>query len=117
MATDVSKVRLLINDVDGENRIFSDDEINVFIEFEGDNLRLAAAQALDAIASNEALVSKRIRTLGLSTDGPAVAKALRDHADRLRAQVADADEGDAIFGVVDACPTYPERAEWPEVCY
>lgn len=115
--SDVSTVRLLINDVDEDNETFSDDDIEAFLALEGDSVRLAAAQALDTIASNEALVSKRIRTLGLSTDGPAVAKALRDHAARLRSQVAADDAGDDVFGVVDTCPSRLERAEWPEVCY
>lgn len=85
--TDISTVRLLISDLD-DPPIFSDDEITAFLTLEGDAVKLAAAQALDAIASNEALVSKRIRTLDLQTDGPAVAKELRAHATALRAQHA-----------------------------
>jgi hypothetical protein len=87
--TDVGTVRLLISDTSPENggRIFTDTEIQAFLDLEGGAVKLAAAQALDAIASNEAMVSKRIRTLDLQTDGPAVAKALRDHAANLREQI------------------------------
>lgn len=60
------------------------------VEVDGDdpetrsNIRLAAASCLDAIASSQALIQKRIKMLDLETDGPALAEALRMHADRLR---------------------------------
>lgn len=90
---DIGLVRLLISDL-AEPPTFSNFEIQAFLTLEGDVVKLAAAQALDAIASNEALVSKRIRTLDLQTDGPAVAKALRDHANSLREQHYSAGEGE-----------------------
>lgn len=65
----------------------SDAQIQAFLDLNGNDVRLAAADALDTIASNEALVQKRIKLLDLSTDGPAVAKELREHAARLRAAV------------------------------
>lgn len=89
LTTNTGKVRLLISDTDLDNLIFNDSEIAAFLALEGDNVRLAAAQALDTIASNEALVQKRIRLLDLSTDGPAVARSLRAHASELRRQVYD----------------------------
>lgn len=55
------------------------------------NVRRASAAALDTMASSEAIVQKKIRLLDLTTDGPAVAKALRDHAALLREQ-ADVEE-------------------------
>jgi hypothetical protein len=72
-------------------------------------LKRAAADALDAIASSEALVSKKIRTqAGVSTDGPAVAAALRAHAKELRAQAAELDDDgdDVAFEVAEFTP-YP----------
>lgn len=84
-------VRLLISDLTVP-QIFSDSELEAFLTLEGQDVKLAAAQALDAIASNETLVLKRITTLDLTTDGPAVAKSLREHADALRLQVARAAE-------------------------
>lgn len=70
-------------------------------------LKRAAADALDAIASSEALVSKKIRTqAGVSTDGPAVAAALRAHAASLRAQADDVDDADDAIEVLEFTP-YP----------
>lgn len=77
------QVRLLISDTggaDGESFIFSDQEIEQFLELRKENPHLAAALALLTIAGNEAQVSKRISFLELSTDGPAVARELRELA-------------------------------------
>jgi hypothetical protein len=57
------------------------------------SVKRAAAAALETIASNEALVQKKIKSLDLQTDGPAVAKSLREHASQLRKE-AEADETD-----------------------
>lgn len=84
-ATPVGQVRLLIVDT-SDDPVFTDDEINAFLTLEGQVVKLAAAQALDAIASDEALTSKHITDHDLSTDGPATAAALRAHANSLRAQ-------------------------------
>ena len=98
LTTDLRRLRLLIGDTDPANRIFRLDELADFLALEG-GVKLAAAQALDVIASSEALVSKKIRTQeGLTTDGPAVAKELRARATELRRQVADA-EGDDSAGL------------------
>lgn len=83
--TAVGQVRLLISDTDEDNLVFSDAEISAFLALEGASVRLAAAQALDTIASNEVMVSKVIRTQDLATDGAKVADALRKHAASLRA--------------------------------
>lgn len=73
--------------------ILSNSMIQTLIDMES-SVKLAAAQALDVIASNEALVQKKVRLLDVQTDGPAVAKALREHAAALRKQAAD--EADLI---------------------
>lgn len=97
--TSIGLVRLLATDLDEESPLFTDAQITAFLTLEGSNTRLAAAQALDTIASNEALVSKKIRTQDLSTDGPAVAKELRDRATELRRQV---DTGQGTSGEDDS---------------
>lgn len=79
-------VRILINDP--SQAIFDDDTIASVLEFEG-HPKLAAAQLLDRIAVTEVLLSKKITTQDLSTDGPAVAEALRKLAAQLRQQYAD----------------------------
>lgn len=113
--TDEGRVRLLINDVDQGSPIFEAAEITAFLALEGGSVKLAAAQALDTIADNEALTSKAIRTQDLATDGPKVADSLRKRAAELRAQEAQADEG--FFGLVDVAgggPFNPELTEtWP----
>jgi hypothetical protein len=102
IATDAGKVRLLCQDTDPANPYFLDDEIEAFLTLEDGDVRLAAASALDAIASSETLILKKISQLGgaLVTDGPAVAKALRDHAKALRDQVAANLAGD-VEGLFD----------------
>lgn len=87
--TDLGMVRTLITDLDESNFLFTDPQITAILARFGGRVLRAAAAALDTIATSEALISKRIKTLDLSTDGPAVAKALREHAQRLR------DEDDA----------------------
>jgi len=52
-------------------------------------LRLVAADALDSMASNQAIIQKVIKNLDLETNGAALAKVLRDHAKNLRDQVFD----------------------------
>jgi len=84
------QVRLLIGDTDQE--IFSDTELSNFLEINVGSVKRAAADALDTIASSEALLSKKITTQDRSTDGPAVAEALRKHADALRARAREEEE-------------------------
>ena len=64
----------------------------------------AAADALEVIAVSEVLVSKKIRTQDLQTDGPAVAAELRaqarNHRDLARRDLDDANLFDG-FDVID----------------
>lgn len=91
-STSAGKVRLLISDIDANTPIFQDDAIAAFVAMTpGGNVKRAAALALLTLAANETLVQKRIKTLDLSTDGPAEAEALRKLAVDLRKQ-ADEDE-------------------------
>lgn len=124
----VNQVRLLISDVDEANLVLEDVHIEGYLGLYGvvapydvaelSQVRRAAADALDAIASSEALIGKVIRTQLLTTDGPKTADALRKHASSLRA-LADAASGDdstdGYFGVADFRPyaTRGEAAEWP----
>lgn len=115
--TDPELVRLLISDTDTEDPLFSDAEIAGFLALEGDSVKRAAAQALDTLASNEALVSKVIRTQDLQTDGPKTAAALREHAARLRAQADTSDDeaedgGYAEFIPMNGTSCGPELADW-----
>lgn len=117
-ASPVGKVRVLIGDftqrIDpanpdaGKAYLFDDAQLSGLIAIDGGNVYYAAAHALEVLATNEALVSKKIRTeAGLQTDGPAVANALGETAKRLRADGArqnadtDAEQG---FQIVDFAP-------------
>lgn len=118
-ADNVATVRLLISD-NATDPVFADTEVEAFLALEGDNVKRAAAQALDVIASDEALTSKVIRTQDLATDGPKTAAALREHATRLRAQADRAEDlaDEGYFEIVDVVgsPTFPELTEpgyWP----
>lgn len=91
-ATDTGRVRLLAADTDLDQPLLSDADIAAFLDLEDGNVKRAAAQALDTIASSEALVSKKIRTQDLQTDGPAVAAELRARAASLREQADQDDE-------------------------
>ena len=116
-STPAGMVRLLINDTNPDDYLFDDTEIATFLTMEGDVVKLAAAQAIDTIADNEALLAKAIRTQDLQVDGAKVADSLRKRAAALRAQVATADdtaEDAGYFEVIqlngDAEP--PELTEW-----
>lgn len=88
--TPVGQTRLLATDIT-EPYIFTDDAINAFLSLTNGNVKRAAALALLAIAADEALVIKKIRTDDLQVDGPAVAEQLRKQAADLNDQ-ADNDD-------------------------
>ena len=104
LSDSVGKVRLLIMDNVSSDYLFEDAEISALLTMEGDVVRRGAALALETMASNEAYVSKRIRILDLQTDGPAVAKELRERAKMLRS-LADRDDQATDGGQFDI-------AEW-----
>ncbi len=85
--TDIGYMRLLVSDRDEVEPLLEDADYTAFLAAEGSRV-LGAAAALETIARSEALVSKKISTQDLSTDGPAVAKELRESAKALRAQAA-----------------------------
>lgn len=114
MASDLDRVRLLIADT-GSDPLLSDAQLDVFLDAADNDTLLAAAEALEVIAASEVLVSKKIRTQDLATDGPAVAASLLALADRYRSRAVDASGADDWFDVVDTAgscrPVWPERAE------
>lgn len=69
--------------------LISDAQLQAYIAINRDGLFGAAADALLALATNEALISKKIRTEDLQTDGPAVAGELRRMAEVFRARQKD----------------------------
>ena len=91
LSTDQGLVRLIIGDTDVSNPIFQDAEIGAFLNLKDGVVKLAAAQALETMATNQVMTLKVIKTLDLSTDGASVSRALRLAADELRAEVAQDD--------------------------
>lgn len=102
---------------------FSDDEISGFIGEYADSgteptraqVKRAAADVIDALANNEALVLKKIKTEDLQTDGPATANALRAGARALRQQADDEDSAlaDNFFDIIPFKHYHPQtRLPW-----
>jgi hypothetical protein len=98
LTTDVGKVRMLIPDRNAAAYFFEDDELTALLAMEGGTVKLAAALALETMASDEAYVQKAIRIMDLSTNGPATAAALMARAKVLREQ---ADQDGSGFDVAE----------------
>ena len=94
-ADKVKLVRLLTGDKAADDYIFTDDEIESFLELCNGNVYYAAADALDAIAANAAYTLKVLTILDVTTNGQATAEAIRASAAALRAK-ADADAANTI---------------------
>lgn len=129
--TAIGKVRLLVSDL-GEPPLIGDDILAGYLGLHGWDLDAytadssnagehtdrmlwrAAADVLDAMATSEVLLAKKIRTQDLSTDGPAVAADLRKQAAVLRgkADAADAADDEGFFEIIPFYPgCKPEGAE------
>jgi hypothetical protein len=117
LSTEIRRVRLLIADTDPASRLFRADQITDFLDLENGHVKLAAAQALDAIAVSEVLVSKVVKTQDLQTDGAKVAAELRARASELRRQVLDGEGDDSLgFEIVDFIDPFTRRHYWPGTC-
>jgi len=93
--------------------LMDDGLLQSFLALNSSKLYGAASDALLALAANEALVSKKIRTEDLSTDGSVIANSLRQIAQEYRTRQKEEDAEDAAleaFELVDFT-SYP--ANWP----
>lgn len=104
-ADDVAYIRILIGDspANPADQLFTNTEIALFLRLENFSAKRAAANLLDAIAVNEVLLSKVIRTQDLSTDGSKVADSLRKQARVLR-DSADDEETTLIVVSMEPAP-------------
>lgn len=122
----IRRIRGLIPDTDAvfgpddDAYMFTDTELEDFYAVGRNSILRGAAYAVYAVASSEALISKKIKTQDLMTDGPAVADALRKHGDALMAR-ADKDDKpvEEFFQIInygDGWCDYPmeltERAQY-----
>lgn len=105
--TAVEQVRVLIPDLSVSDPLFTDAEIGTFLEIYADNVRMAAAAAIDAVAVNEALLYKVVRTDDLQVNGVSGAEVLRKRAQALREEASGDDEAFVIV-FAPRCPTVPE---------
>lgn len=76
-------VRLLIPDIDPNNQIYTDDQIQGFIDVSKGNPFRAASLAVGSLSVDEAVTYKVIKTDDQSINGAAVADALRKRAQDL----------------------------------
>jgi hypothetical protein len=113
-ATELGQIRLLTTDVDEAFPLHTDADLTAFLAMEGGSVKRAAAASLEAIGTSEVLVGKKITTQDLSTDGPAVAKDLRERAKALRDQAdrADDDADDDADGFGFDAVAMPGRSPW-----
>lgn len=110
-ADKVKLVRLLTGDKAADDYIFTDDEMESFIELNNGNVYYAAADALDAIAANAAYTLKVLTILDVTTNGQATAEAIRASAAALRAK-ADADAANVIVCGVANVVTPQSPTHW-----
>lgn len=114
----LGKVRLLILDTSDvpADRLFEDEQLDAYLDMAGGSIKRTAAMALRTVALSETLLSKKIRTQDLQTDGPAVAAELRAQAAVLDAG-ADAEDAAAEGSHFELVPlydnTFGEAAEHP----
>lgn len=94
--------------VNYRHTILSDADIEAFLSLEGDVAQLAAATALETIATNQALTLKVMKLLDVQTDGAKLASELRARAAVLR-QRAEEDGGFDIAETVPNAFAYRER--------
>lgn len=105
----IAQVRLLVNDTNEDSPVFADVEYVQFLTLENQSIKRAAAQAVDTIADNEALVAKYVRDHEITVDGTKVADSLRKRADSLRAQALDDEQragDDAYFEFIPPTDCY-----------
>ena len=105
--SDTGKVRVLLGDTvatgvisgTGNYLYFSDSEINAFLSMYGENVKLAAARAMETIASSQALLLKSWSSDDLAVNGDKIAESLRKIAAQLREE-AIAEESAEYFNIV-----------------
>jgi len=119
--SDTGKVRVLLGDTVatdvtmgiGEYLYFSDDEIEAFLSLYGDNVKLAAARAMEVIASSQALLLKSWSSDDLTVNGDRIAESLRKIAAQLRAE-AIAEESAEYFNLVKMYVNGAQHSDFAE---
>jgi len=79
--------------VNADRQLFTDDEIDAFLALNTSIVKLAAADALQAMASNQLMVLKVLKNMDLSTDGAKMSDAWLDQAKELRKSWLEVGDG------------------------
>lgn len=120
-STPVGQVRLNIADVhdDPAQRLLTDPQISALIKGNRDSVNRASWRALIIIASSEVLISKKLKTQDVQTDGPATSAELRLLAATYLAAAQedetkeDEDSDEGFMFVSFAGSRKPEATGWP----
>lgn len=116
LTTSRGKVRLHIPDRVEADAMFTDEEIDAFLSPYSDEpgkVFLAAADAVEDIATNEALILKVISHNGLSTNGASLANSLLQRSARLRERGESMIDDDFCgFEIAEQADTVPQALEF-----
>lgn len=115
----IQQVRDMIPDIeeidwrdDGEpSFLFTDAQIQTYLDLNRNNVKRAAADAVDVLGTSEAYISKVIKTEDLQTDGAKVANALFVRAQNLRRSADEEDQRDD-FAFFDRVSFRPRPPNW-----
>lgn len=120
-STPVWQVRALIPDIEkvpNPNRpfsaaeyLFGEEHLLALLELNGGNIRLAAADACEALGTSEGYIAKVIKTEDLATDGAKLMQAFLARAKQLRAYALNEDALDGVDGF-DLIPYTPTPGVW-----
>lgn len=93
--------------------LMDDALLQSYLVINHDKLYGAASDVLLALAANEALVSKKIRTEDLSTDGSVIANSLRQIAQEYRNRQKEDDAEDAALEAFELVDFTGYPSNWP----
>lgn len=99
MAQKLKLVRMFIGDT-ADEQVFSDDELTALLHMNHDNVYLAAADALDILATNTARQMKCVTILDVTVNGQQSAAAIRESAAALRSRASEEGANTIQCGVV-----------------
>lgn len=106
LTTDIGKIRLFTTDTDASDYIYSDEELGVFLSLFAGSPMLAAAAALDAIATDAAKVAIITKNDVQTTDPTKIPTLLAERAKTLRSMAGSdpAFVATILGGVAEGAP-------------
>lgn len=113
LADSIGKTRLWATDTNISDAVYSDEELQVFLDACGDAPMLAAAAALENMGTDAAKLAIKTRQDTISTDPTEIPVQLREQAARLREQHAA--QGAGTLTLVDPPDKIFELPKDPEI--